>query len=100
MMVLVDSEADQVDQSALIKMGLDHPFGQLFPCSYYMPESRNRCGSRIQVKGPQLQRPKAANRAEGSHASKASYLWPGSRVHLRALEAFGVLMLKYAFSTF
>ena len=30
--------------------------------------------------------------------SKASILWLGSRAHLRALEAFGFLMLKYAFS--
>ena len=30
--------------------------------------------------------------------SKASYLQPGARACLRALEAFGFLMLKYAFS--
>ena len=30
--------------------------------------------------------------------SEASNLQPGSRVRLRALEAFGFLMLKYAFS--
>ena len=29
---------------------------------------------------------------------KASNLWPGSMARLRALEAFGFLMLKYAFS--
>ena len=33
-----------------------------------------------------------------SHASKASNLQPGSKARLRALEAFGFLMLKYAFS--
>ena len=27
-----------------------------------------------------------------------SNVWPGSRAHLRTLEAFGLLMLKYAFS--
>ena len=37
-------------------------------------------------------------RAKWSRASKASNLQPGSRAHLRALEAFGFLMLKYAFS--
>ena len=48
--------------------------------------------------GPQLLRPKVANVSKRSHASKASNLWPGSRACLRALEAFGFLMLKYAFS--
>ena len=48
--------------------------------------------------GPQLLRPKIANVAKWSRTSKASNLWPGSRVRLRALEAFGFLMLKYAFS--
>ena len=36
--------------------------------------------------------------AKRSHASEASNLQLGSRAHLRALEAFGFLMLKYAFS--
>ena len=48
--------------------------------------------------GPQLLRPKVANVAKWSRTSEASILWPGSRAHLRALEAFGFLMLKYAFS--
>ena len=48
--------------------------------------------------GPQLLRPKVAHVAERSRASEASYLGLGSRAHLRALEAFGFLMLKYAFS--
>ena len=48
--------------------------------------------------GPQLLRPKVADVAKRCHASEASILWPGSRAHLRALEAFGFLMLKYAFS--
>ena len=56
----------------------------------------SRCGSRIWSGGAQLPRPKVANVVGWSHASKASYLWPGSRVSLRALEAFGFLMLKYA----
>ena len=51
------------------------------------------------VKGrPQLLRPKVANVAKRSHASKASILQPGSRALKWALEAFGFLMLKYAFS--
>ena len=41
--------------------------------------------------GAQLPRPKVADRAERSSANKAIYLWPGSRAHLRALEAFGFL---------
>ena len=45
--------------------------------------------------GPQLPTPKVADVAERSHASEASYLWPGSRAHLRALEGFGFLMLTY-----
>ena len=47
---------------------------------------------------PQLVRPKVANIAEWSHASEANYLWPGPSAHLRFLEAFEFLMLKYAFS--
>ena len=52
------------------------------------------------VKGgrAQLLRPKVTDLAEQSHASETSYLWPGSRDHLRALEVFEFLMLKYAFS--
>ena len=48
--------------------------------------------------GPQLLRPKVADVAKRSRASKVSILRPGSRARLRALEAFGFLMLKYAFS--
>ena len=48
--------------------------------------------------GPQLLRPKVADIAKRSRASEASILRPGSRARLRALEAFGFLMLKYAFS--
>ena len=48
--------------------------------------------------GPQLQRLKVTDIVKQSHASEVSYPWPGSRVHLRALEALGFLMLKYAFS--
>ena len=58
-----------------------------------------RCGSRIWSRGrPQLLRPKVADVAKRSRASEASILRPGSRASLRALEAFGFLMLKYAFS--
>ena len=61
--------------------------------------TRFRCGSRIWSRGwPQLLRPKVADIAKRSCASEASILWPGSRARLRALEAFGFLMLKYAFS--
>ena len=48
--------------------------------------------------GPQLLRPKIADVVKRSRASEASNLWLGSRARLRALEAFGFLMLKYAFS--
>ena len=58
----------------------------------------DRCRSGILVKGPQLLRPKVADVAEQSHKNEASYLWLGSWACLRALEAFGFLMLKYAFS--
>ena len=58
-----------------------------------------RCGSRIWSRGgPQLLRPKVADIAKRSRASEVSILQPGSRAHLRALEVFGFLMLKYAFS--
>ena len=48
--------------------------------------------------GPQLLRPKVGDIVKWSCASEASILQPGSRACLRALEAFGFLMLKYAFS--
>ena len=58
-----------------------------------------RCGSRIWSRGgPQLQRPKVADIAKRSRTSEASNMRPGSRAGLRALEAFGFLMLKYAFA--
>ena len=48
--------------------------------------------------GPQVLRLKVADVVKCSRASEASNFRPGSRAHLRALEAFGFLMLKYAFS--
>ena len=57
-----------------------------------------RCGSRIWSGGAQLLRLKVADAVKQSRASEASNLWLGSRARLRALEAFGFLMLKYAFS--
>ena len=48
--------------------------------------------------GPQLLRPKVADVAKQSCASEVSNLQPGSRACLRALEAFGFLMLKYMYS--
>ena len=48
--------------------------------------------------GPQVLRPKVADVAKRSCASEASNLRLGSRALKRALEAFGFLMLKYAFS--
>ena len=50
------------------------------------------------VKRGQLLRLKVADVAKRSWVSEASNLWPGSRACLRALEAFGFLMLKYAIS--
>ena len=43
--------------------------------------------------GPQVLRPKVADIVKQSHANKVSNLLPGSRARLRALEAFGFLML-------
>ena len=48
--------------------------------------------------GPQVLRPKVADVAKRSRTSGVSNLQLGSRACLRALEAFGFLMLKYAFS--
>ena len=55
-----------------------------------------RCRSRIWSRRPQFLRPKVAD-AKWSHMSEVSYVRLGSRAHLRAHEAFGFLMLKYAF---
>ena len=48
--------------------------------------------------GLQLLRPKVANVVKLDHPRIVSHLWLVSRACLRALEAFGFLMLKYAFS--
>ena len=70
---------------------------RLYECT--KKDWRTRCGSRIWSRGgPKLLRPKVADIAKRSRASEVSILWPGSRARLRALEAFGFLMLKYAFS--
>ena len=51
------------------------------------------------VKGEaQLLRPKVTDIAKQSRVSETSILRLGSRALLRALEAFGFLMFKYAFS--
>ena len=47
------------------------------------------------VKGAQLLSPKVADVAKWSHISEVSNVQLGSRAHLRALEAFGFLMLIY-----
>ena len=52
----------------------------------------------VKERGAQLLRPKVADVVKWSCASEASIVWPGSRARLRALEALGFLMLKYAFS--
>ena len=48
--------------------------------------------------GAQPLRPKVANVVKRSRGSEVSNLRPGSRALKQALEAFGFLMLKYAFS--
>ena len=63
-----------------------------------MRPSQVRIQDLVKGGGAQLLRPKVADIAKRSHASEASILRPGSRARLRALEAFGFLMLKYAFS--
>ena len=68
---------------------------------YSLQNSEDILQVRIQdlVKGgSQLLRLKVAYVAKQSCAGEVSNLWPGSRACLRALEAFGFLMLKYAFS--
>ena len=50
------------------------------------------------VKGAQLQSLKVVDIVKWSHMSEVSNVQPGFRAPLSALEAFGFLMLKYAFS--
>ena len=57
----------------------------------------NWCGSRIL---PRWDPTSEANIAKWSHSSKASYLQPGYRPCLRALEAFGFSIFKYAYFHF
>ena len=75
---------------------------------FLSPKFRPRCKDifcvddqvqmQIWSRGTKLLRPKVADIVEWSYASNVSYLWPGSRFCLRALETFGFLMLKYQFS--
>ena len=62
---------------------------------YHIPQARVQD---LLKGGPQVLRLKVDDIAKRSHASEASKLQRGSRACLRALEAFGFLMLKYAFS--
>ena len=48
--------------------------------------------------GALLLSPKVADVVKRSSVIEVSNVWLGSRAHLRALEAFGFLMLKYVFS--
>ena len=53
------------------------------------------------VKGmPQFFWPIFANSTQWSHVNEVSPYWLGSRACLRALEALGVFITKYAFSPF
>ena len=54
------------------------------------------CTSQVRIQD--LVRGGPASEAKSCRRSEASILWLGSRARLRALEAFGFLMLKYAFS--
>ena len=73
-------------------------------CSFYCDQNNGEeMGPLFQVRiqyprGTQLLRLKIANIVKQSCVSEVSYLLLGSRAHLRAMEAFGFLMLKYAFS--
>ena len=48
--------------------------------------------------GGQLLRSKSCQSSEVELCKWSKPMWPGCRACLRAVEAFGVLMLKYAFS--
>ena len=50
--------------------------------------------------GAQIFWPIFANATQWSHANEVSPYWLGSRAHLRALEALGFFITKYAFSPF
>ena len=50
--------------------------------------------------GPELFWPCFAESAQQSHANEVSPYWSGSRACLRALEALGFFITKYAFSPF
>ena len=67
---------------------------RLHSCFWVAP----RCGSRIWSRGGQLPRPKVADVVKQSRVSEESNMRWGFRACLRTLEAFGFLMLKYAFS--
>ena len=50
--------------------------------------------------GPKFFGPIFADFTQRSHANEVSPYWPGSRARLRVLEALGVFITKYAFSSF
>ena len=55
----------------------------------------SRCESGILSRGAKFLRPKVADIVKWSCVNKASNPRLGSMAHLRALEAFGFLILKY-----
>ena len=60
-----------------------------------------RGGSRIWLRGgPKFFWLSFADSMQWSHANKVSLYWLGSRARLRALEALGLFITKYAFSPF
>ena len=60
-----------------------------------------RGGSRIWLRGgPEIFWLIFADSVQLSHANKVIPYWPGSRAHLRALEALKFFITKYAFSPF
>ena len=80
-----------------VHLGKKHFFWLAGPVATIVPNSGADPGFG-QGSGPQFPRPKVANVAKGSCASKVNYLYPGSRACLMAMEAFEFLMLEYAFS--
>ena len=65
----------------------------------FLKEHRGR--SRIWLRGgPKFFWLIFANSTQWSRVNKVSPYWPGSRACLRALEALGFFITKYAFSTF
>ena len=94
-----------VEWSPLRRLGFDPQEGRSQPQNISTAQGvkwyQCRGGSRIWLRGgPNFFWPIFANFMQLSHVNEVSPYWQGPRARLRALEALGFFITKYAFSPF